>query len=167
MSETNTSPKSKEQDKTPQKNGLQFKDGRIGIGVVEPGSVFKFNVKYTDPKDIPTTILVKTASGSRYALGQGVMVELPELDPATGKFGKQDDKVKAIRVGNIPAGVSDIVIGEAWPTLGSEDPISLAMYDYKASPPDAQYYKVDTPNPFDSARDHLTRVRESMELQGV
>lgn len=156
--------KTPEKQTAPEFRGLQFNDSVRGIGSVKPGDTFTFDTKHSDPYDRTTVVIVKTESGKRYALGSRIMIELPELDSETGKFGKTGEKVKAIKLEDIPAGVKDITIGETWDTLGSDDPVTLAMYGYNSSDPDPNFYQVEAPNPFDSAREHLTRVSEEMQV---
>lgn len=144
---------------------VQFSDGRIAFGFMTPGDrlIFDGTNRYANPRDSVSTMLVKTHSGARYALGRGVIIELPELDKTTGDFGKPDQPVKAIALDDIPAGLTDITIGEDWDTLGVNDPVTMVMLDYKIGPKSPDYNQLDMPNPFDSAREHLSRVAQAMQ----
>ncbi len=91
------------------------------------------------------------------------MIELPELDKTTGNFGKPDQPLRAVKFDDIPAGVMDIVIDEPWDTLGNDDPVTMVLLDYKTGGLDPSFSQLDMPNPFDSAREHLSRVAQAME----
>lgn len=144
---------------------VQFNDGRMGLGFMTTGDRLTFDGshKHADPNDGTSTVLVKTKGGTRYALGRGVMVQLPELDQATGKFGESGIPVKAIAIDKLPAGLTDITIGETWDTLGSEDPVTMVLLDYKNTSQNPNYNQLDMPNPFDSAKEHLVRVSGKMQ----
>ncbi len=144
---------------------VQFSDGRIAFGYKTPGDRIELNglQRYSYVNDSVSTVLVKTRSGIRYALGRGIMVELPELDKSTGQFGEPDRHLHAVKLDSIPAGITDITIGESWDTLGADDPVTIVLLDYKTGGINPSYSQLDMPNPFDSAREHLSRIAQAME----
>lgn len=142
---------------------IQFNDGSMAIGTNIEGSVFRFAAKYKEVEASPEdVVLVKTKSGKRYALGRAVIAEMPELDVETGQFGEPGQKLRAKGLHEIPAGLKDITIGQPWETLGGDDPVVMAMHEYKVAAPGSEINQVDMPSPFPSAKEHLNRVEQEL-----
>lgn len=145
---------------------VQFIDGRLGLGFRTPGDIIRWGVKkYIDPQhNSLDTVLIKTEHGRSFALGNGIGAMLPEFDPSTGQFGKEDEPVQAIKLDEIaPEGLPDAIIGDDWSVTGDGDKISAVLVDYTgASPAMSGAEQAGIPNPFDSAKAHLQRVAEAM-----
>jgi hypothetical protein len=142
---------------------VQFNDGRIALGFKTPGDVVRWDDhKYTDVSFGTGLAIVSTEGGKRIAVGNGITVLLPELDRKTGKFGEVSDEVQASKFEDVsPQGLPDVEIGKPW-IADSEDPVKDVLIDYKVGPQSMADEQVDMPNPFDSARAHISRVDEAM-----
>jgi hypothetical protein len=124
--------------------------------------------KYADPElNSGNTVIVSTANNRFFALGRGIMLELPALDENTGQFGEKGQKVKAAKIRDVlPHGLPPIEIGKPWPIIDESEPVDAVVLDYKvASPGFENAEQVDMPNPMDSARTHLERVAEAMQAR--
>ena len=169
MTETTQATPEKESFKHEER--LQFSDGRIGLGFRTPGDLIEWGEhKYASPDTGVGTVLIKTESGRRFAVGNHTVVMLPEFNRESGKYeSKQKGDISGATFESVaPDGLPSITIGEAWSVIGQEDPVTSVLLDYKdTTPGQADMEQAGFPNPFDSARDILDKYSEVLHGSAV
>ena len=138
---------------------VQYNDGAVNLLFAEQGDVIAWDsgFKYAnDPRYGLDRTIVRTKSGNRYILGDGLVVNV--------------DKMTVYDLSHNLEKTPDIVIGESWTIPGfmlHTSDIENVEIEYKIAPKGWNGSRqINEPNPFTAAEEYLEAARKHFDAAG-
>ncbi len=143
----------------------QFRDGSLALLMSEPGQSTRWG-EHTRTRQLRSpssddAVIVTTDAGRRFGIGKGVIIELPEIDKATGKFASPQPKSGALLNGQ----PEEVTIGETWGVvdIGIEDPVKSVLVKYdQTSPGSTSHEEIGAVSPFHELSEMLVNASEKL-----
>jgi hypothetical protein len=140
-------------DVVPKPEVVRYADGHGALLYKKPGDSIDWrrnkygqNLRFLRPN----LAIVSMRSGRRYALGQGVVVELPQLNSDTGRLEAADKEPWRRTIDELaPHGLPEATIGEPWPVIDCQDAVTEILFNCNNLRQPDEPSQPAMPNPFD------------------
>lgn len=141
----------------------QFRDGELALIKSTPGQSSEWGIhKHTRglvDEGSRDCAIVTTESGRRFGLGQGVAIELPEIDKESGKFTSPNPVSGKLLNGILP----EVTIGAPWELVGQEDPAKSILVRYTSTTPGSTTHEeIGGASPFPELSEMLGNASEKL-----